>query len=639
MALVALAWSGAATAAEPAPDRAEVRLEPDSGRVEGRATLRPTGGALVFRLAPELAIVEARAGGRPLPIEVRDGSWTVRAPAGTPVALRYAGKLPTVPTEDSPFLGPEGGFLPGGSGWLPETGADLELTLDVPEPHAAVATGRLAEEERAGGRYRARFLPEPGAAPVSAFVGTYAIAERWRDGVRLRTYFHPEDAPLADLYLARTAAYLGRFDRVIGPYPFSGFSIVAGPLPVGLGFPGLTYVARAILPLPFMQTRSLAHEILHSWWGGAVRVDYATGNWAEGLTTYLADYGLAEDEGEAAAAAMRLSWLRDFAALPPARDRPLRAFVARDHDAAQVVGYGKAAFVFHMLRREVGEDAFAAALRRFHAAHRFGRAGWDDLRASFEAEAGRDLGWFFAQWLERAGAPRLELAETARSADGRSVSLLLRQAEPTYRLAVPVTVETADGPVERAVVLAAREARAEIDAGDRALAVAVDPAHHLFRALAPGEAPPILRDVTLAEEVAVLVAGDEPEAAARARELAARLVDRPRFLTAPDELRAADIPRLVVGLAGAVDAALAAASLPPVPAALAGRGTARAWTAPDLPAPPLLAVAAEDAAALEALARPLPHHRRESFLVFEGGRVVERGTWPARGGALARRFE
>ena len=62
----------------------------------------------------------------------------------------------------------------------------------------------------------------------------------------------------------------------IGAYPHRTFHIVAGPLPVGLGFAGLTYISQRILHLPFMQTRSLAHEIAHSWWGNAVGVDYRT---------------------------------------------------------------------------------------------------------------------------------------------------------------------------------------------------------------------------------------------------------------------------------------------------------------------------------------------------------------------------
>ena len=44
-----------------------------------------------------------------------------------------------------------------------------------------------------------------------------------------------------------------------------------------------------------MQERSLAHEVLHAWWGNAVAVDYERGNWSEALTTFMADYALAEE--------------------------------------------------------------------------------------------------------------------------------------------------------------------------------------------------------------------------------------------------------------------------------------------------------------------------------------------------------
>jgi hypothetical protein len=41
-------------------------------------------------------------------------------------------------------------------------------------------------------------------------------------------------------------------------------------------------------------------------------------------------------------------------------------------------------------------------------------------------------------------------------------------------------------------------------------------------------------------------------------------------------------------------------------------------------------VSVRDAAALAALERPLPHYGRQSWLVLEAGRVIERGTWPAK---------
>ena len=63
------------------------------------------------------------------------------------------------------------------------------------------------------------------------------------------------------------------------------------------------------------------------------------------------------------------------------------------------------------------------------------------------------------------------------------------------------------------------------------------------------------------------------------------------------------------------------------------------WTARQSTGTPLLVVAADDAAALEALLRPLPHYRGKSYLVFEGRRAAEKGIWPVLRSPLSRRFD
>ncbi len=241
--------------------------------------------------------------------------------------------------------------------------------MSVPEPQRVVSSGRLVSEETQDGRYTAMVTNYHPAEEPSVFAGPYVVREQWHDGVRLRTYFHDELKELADAYLERSAAYLDRFSEQIGDYPFADFFVISSPLPVGLGFPNLTYVGRRVLHMPFMRGRSLAHEILHNWWGNGVHVDYASGNWSEGLTTYMADYALAAEHGADAARDVRLDWLRDFAALPANRDFPVAAFTAKTHDADQVVGYNKVAFIFHMLEREIGAPAFADGIRAFWKNH------------------------------------------------------------------------------------------------------------------------------------------------------------------------------------------------------------------------------------------------------------------------------
>jgi hypothetical protein len=272
-----------------------------------------------------------------------------------------------VPTRDSqqgsrPGMlssgGVDGFFLPGYDAWIPrdESGRiSYRMMVTVPAGQRAVATGKLVSEQANEDAYISTFETLNPGEPPSLFVGPYQVTERLSNGLRLRTYFHGDLVTLAESYLEAADGYVRRYQQSIGDYPYSDFHVISAPIPVGLGFPNLTYVGRQVIPLPFMRTRSLAHEVLHNWWGNAVSVDYASGNWAEGLTTYLADYALAAAQGREAAQSMRIKWLRDYAALPKERDQPVTAFTSKQHQAAQVIGYNKVAFIFHMLTKEIGQ--------------------------------------------------------------------------------------------------------------------------------------------------------------------------------------------------------------------------------------------------------------------------------------------
>jgi hypothetical protein len=160
-----------------------------------------------------------------------------------------------------------------------------------------------------------------------------------------------------------------------------------------------------VIRLPFIRATSLGHEVLHNWWGNGVYPDWQSGNWSEGLTTILADYAYKEDEGDAAAREMRMSWLRDYAAVPPGEDFALKDFTSRHHGIASIIGYNKAAMVFLMLRDRIGREAFERGLRLLWERKQFQTASWADLEAAFSEAAGQSQTEFFRQWVQRAGAP------------------------------------------------------------------------------------------------------------------------------------------------------------------------------------------------------------------------------------------
>jgi aminopeptidase N len=459
---------------------------------------------------------------------------------------------------------------------------------------------------------------------------------RVRPALRLRTYFPADldaEPGLAEGYLADSERYIARYSSLIGAYPYDAFSIVASPLPTGFGMPTLTYLGVDVLRLPFIRATSLGHEILHNWWGNGVYVDARSGNWSEGLTTFLADYAYSEERSAAAARDMRLAWLRDAAALPASEQPALRDFRSRQHGAEAAVGYGKAAMLFLMLRDRIGEAAFRQGLRDFWQAQRFRQASWDDLRRAFERSSGADLRAFFAQWLSSRQLPEVAVVDAVVSthAAGHRLRLTLRQARAAARPALAGR-NRCRRATRRALGRVTDEARAvvDLDFDFRPEQLRLDPEARIWRRL----------EVVNAAHPAPL---DRRAEAALDRSSAAmpRFARRPGssssvFRAAGDaawlsDLKAAlaaDESVMLIGTPTEVDAALR-------PAVCRSRRKpgkkrrARLGAGVDGRARPLLAVVASDAAALRALARPLPHYGGQSWLVFDGGRVSERGLWPA----------
>ncbi len=537
--------------------------------------------------------------------------------------------------------GVDGFFLPGYDAWIPqdESGRiNYRITVTVPAGQGAVATGKLVSEQANEDAYISTFETVNPGEPPSLFVGPYQVTERLSSGLRLRTYFHEDLVPLAETYLEAADGYMQRYQQSIGAYPYSDFHVISAPIPVGLGFPNLTYVGRQVIPLPFMRTRSLAHEVLHNWWGNAVSVDYASGNWAEGLTTYLADYALAADQGREAAQSMRIKWLRDYAALPTERDQPVTAFTSKQHQAAQVIGYNKVAFIFHMLTKEIGQDAFDNGLRGFWQKHKYDTASWWDLQAAFERAAGQDLDWFFGQWLLRSGAPRLSLGTHSVNQDDTGFRTRVEILQPVtgYRFKLPVSLTTVDGTRQYEITIDDTLTRVEFVTPAKPLYFQADPDSDVFRRLHQDETPPILRDVTLDPETRTLIASNDADFTEAARSLASRLMDtQPRF----DSLDATQRPGnslLLITTNDRLTEDLKLLGLERPSGLPKVAYSAEVWTSRRADGAAVLVVSAANADDLKSLLRPLPHYGGQSFVLFEAGRALSRGIWPITRGALFR---
>jgi aminopeptidase N len=633
----------------PTQHRIEVNLAPggeiriaDEVRVSGRDRYR-------FSLANWLRIEQLLVDGHPTDAELQGPEYLVHLPDSNPHRLAFTlrGIVPARAGVQGEVVamgsssGADGVYLPGYDAWIPMeqgTGLVYRLTVTTTGDQLAVATGKLVEEDSSGDGYQASFVTaRPGPAPT-LFVGPYQIRERQREGWRLRTYFHAELTEFADAYLDSADQYIERYQALIGDYPYDDFHIVSAPLPVGLGFPNLAYVGREVIPLAFMRSRSLAHEVLHNWWGNGVAVDYAGGNWSEGLTTYLADYALAADAGAAAAQAMRIKWLRDYAALPAARDRPVTTFKSKQHQASQVIGYNKVAFIFHMLRNEIGQPAFDEGLRHFWNRHKYGTASWRDLQTAFEQAAGLGLDWFFVQWLQRGGAPRLSLGShnVEPVAEGFRTRIEILQNVSGYRFKLPVLLVTEAQNRRHDIIIQDNLTRVEFVTPARPRFVQLDPDNDIFRRLQRNETPPILRDVTLDPAAVVVIDSSQDDFVELAQSLVTTMMDTEPGSGALAGAQQANRALLLVTTHDRLAGQLAQLGLAAPAEFSVAAHSAAVWTATRKGGTAVLVVSVADLAALASLLRPLPHYGGQSYVLFDAGRAVSRGIWPLGRGALYR---
>jgi hypothetical protein len=424
--------------------------------------------------------------------------------------------------ETAGIVSPEGVYLSGSGFWYPYFGPALvEFSVEVEQPAGwhVISQGNGTSRDAAG---RARWESH-GAMDEIYLVGGPLVRYSEQAGVvEALAYLRAKDDALAARYLQATAQYVEMYRGLIGPYPYGKFALVENFWETGYGMPSFTLLGPQIIRFPFILTSSYPHEILHNWWGNSVFVDYETGNWCEGLTSYLADHLIQEQRGRGHEwRQATLQKYRDY--VKAGRDFPLSEFRGRHSAATEAVGYGKTAIGVHMLRRVLGDDAFRKLLGRFYREFKGRRASFGDVQKTAEAVAGASLpppvslGRFFDDWVRRPGAAALTLENlrVVRESDAYVTSgeLVQAQAEEPFLLPmVPLVLQTA-GEISRTETLSAtRRTPFRIRTAAEPLVLSVDPWFDVFRKLDPRETPPAIGMIFGEPRILALLPSQAPPA-------------------------------------------------------------------------------------------------------------------------------
>lgn len=541
----------------------------------------------------------------------------------------------TVTGEDDNLISPAGITLNNNWHPLPDQPMRFKLTANLPEHFKAITESDSFPLAEKGGKVHSIYQKPVTAIHFTA--GPYTIHKRQvRENLFVHSMFFPEDADLADGYLQAAAEYLNRYELEIGPYPYNHYVIVANRLPTGYGMPTFTLLGQKVLRLPFIKATSLGHEIVHSWFGNAVEVDSATGNWCEGLTAFLSDHAYREEAGEGIAdrneAITRyLSYVAEDSAIP------LRSFASASHsqilaEAKRAIGYNRGSLLFYELREKIGTLAFGEGLRNFYAGNRDRHASWSDLQTSFAAAAKTDLHSFFAERLESAEIPALALENVAVAATdkGSKLSFTLRQTtEKPFTLDVPIRIRTQGGEITVQKEITELITEISIVLDQRPLEFTIDPDHAFLRRLSPEEFPPVWSRFLGSEKKLAILAKDSDRAVFQP--LLDSFEGKGLTVATADKVSNQDLRDKDLLFLGTDQIPARSLFGPPPPASAAGL-IVDVRRNPLSPAHVAVLVTSRDTENTQSVIGRLSHYGKYSYLEFSGGRNIEKRLQPVQSG-------
>jgi len=324
----------------------------------------------------------------------------------------------------------------------------IDICVTTPKQYRVASNGLLVKEQVDSsqrvtqwqhGHPIAAYLIAIAVTNYESFEQFVAVADR--DSMPIVNYVYPENKERALHQTVVTADMIELFNRLFIPYPFGDEKYGHAQFGWGGGMEHQT--------MSFMGNFDLgliAHELAHQWFGNYVTCGSWQDIWLnEGFATYLEglcyEHGMGGTNWE--------SWL----------SRKMNSVMAHKggsvfvRDTSSVnnifngrLSYAKGAMLLHMLRWELGDRAFFQSIRNYLQDPKLvnGYARSKDLQIHMEHASGRELDYFFNDWLYGQGYPMYQF--TWKQDKQHIVNLLVEQStsDPSvdfFEMHLPLTFQ------------------------------------------------------------------------------------------------------------------------------------------------------------------------------------------------------
>jgi aminopeptidase N len=312
--------------------------------------------------------------------------------------------------------------------WLPvidhpSDKAAVDFVVLTPHHYSVIANGVQVEESYRNAKQKLTHWHETVEIPTKVMVIGVARFAIHKDGLvnhtSVESWVYPQNREIGFSAYNTASQVLDFFSSHLAPYPYAKLANVQSKTMFGgmENASNIFYYENSVSDEnSSTKNESLvAHEIAHQWFGNSASESDWHHVWlSEGFATYFTHLYNEFTYGRDKMAADLREDRKTILDFYQQQKLPI-VFEQLPSDLLDILSsnsYQKASWVLHMLRNEMGNEAFWKAIRHYYTTYQNRNASTDDFKLLVQEFTDKNLSPFFNQWLHRAGHPKLRLQWT-----------------------------------------------------------------------------------------------------------------------------------------------------------------------------------------------------------------------------------
>ncbi len=321
--------------------------------------------------------------------------------------------------------------------------------------------------------------------PGSLVAGKYIVKNIKQSGFDIDMYVKAGDEKWADSAAKTIGEHLEFYSSKFGAYPFGNRLIVAQTDDETLetySAPGMMFLSPRALQSA--SAERLGREVAFQWWGQAVGIQSFDDIFiSQGLAEFSMLLALRDSTNEAQfqdALQSQLEKALAFEQSSSIRNAPKQ--LDDQTPAYRSVVFNKGALVMYMLRQLMGEKDFDAFLKNYYQQNNGKNLTLDEFEAQVTKAAGRNMRFFFGQWVDSTGVPEFRSEyRILRTKDGFRVPGTVKQEMDTFEMPVDIILKTEAGNEKQTVLLKGTSVDFDIVTKSKPSEVVVDPDYKIIK--------------------------------------------------------------------------------------------------------------------------------------------------------------